>query len=217
MKTSRLLLIWGLALAPAVLIAVLYNSLPDMVPMHWGMGGRVRYDPKVHIWWLAALSPLLAGLFMLLPKIDPRKKNYEKFRGFYDGFVIVMMLFMLGIVGMVLSESFNPGRLQIEFVVVAACGLLFAFLGNMMPKIKSNFFMGIRTPWTLSSTDVWNKTHRLGGFLWLFGGLLVFALSFILSGTALFVALMIIIAIMALIPIVMSYIWHRGLSDSQQQ
>ena len=214
MKTTKALLVWALALAPLVITAALYSSLPDMIPMHWGAGGTVRYDSKVNIWWLAGLSPAMAGLFMLLPKIDPLKKNYEKFRGVYDSIVIVMMLFMLGVVGLVLSESFNPGRLEVEFLAVAAIGLLFVFLGNIMPKVKSNFFVGVRTPWTLSSTEVWNKTHRLAGFVWFFGGLLVLAAGFLLRGTALFTVFGVIIAVMTLIPVVMSYIWFKNLSDS---
>ena len=120
MKTSKTLLIfiWALALAPVVIIAAVYGSLPDMIPMHWSADGAVRYDPKVNIWWLAGFSPFMAALLMLLPKIDPLKKNYEKFRGFYDSFVIVMMIFMLGIIGLILSESFNPGRLQVDFLVM---------------------------------------------------------------------------------------------------
>jgi len=213
MSKSGMIIMWVFALAPAALIAVVWNSLPDMVPMHWGMGGTVRYDPKVNIWWLAVISPALAALFMLLPKIDPRRKNYEKFRGVYEGFSVFMMLFMLGIVGLVISESFNPGRLQIDFLVIAVCGLLFVFLGNMMPKFKSNFFVGIRTPWTLSNTEVWNKTHRLGGFLWFYGGLAVFALNFFLRGMAMFIALMVFVVVTTLIPVVMSYVWYRQIPD----
>ena len=213
MKRNNMLrvLIWVLALTGPILVAILYRRLPDMIPMNWGLGGTVRYDPKINIWWIAGMSPAIAALFMIIPKIDPRKKNYEKFRGFYDGFCLFMMIFMLGIVGIILSESFYPGRLQIDFVVTAACGLLFVFLGNMMPKVKSNFFVGIRTPWTLSNTEVWNKTHRLGGFLWFFGGLLVLGMSFFLRDLMLFIALMAIVAVMTLIPVVMSYIWFQRL------
>ena len=210
------LIMWVLALAPAIIVAVLYNSLPDMIPMHWNARGEVRYDPKMHIWIMAMASPAIAALFMLLPKIDPRKENYEKFREYYDRFALFIMLFMLGVLGLILSESFNPGRLRVDNVVLAVCGLLFMFLGNMMPKLKSNFFIGIRTPWTISNADVWHKTHRLAGFLWFFGGLLVLASSFILSGTPLFAMLTVTVAAMTFIPIVMSYLWYKGLPDTRR-
>jgi len=207
-------LIWIFALAPLVIVAALFSRLPETIPMNWGLDGEVLRGHRMNIWWLAGLSPLIAGLFMVIPKIDPRKKNYEKFRGFYDAFCLLMMLVILGIVGLVLSESLNPGRIQVEFVVVLICGVLFAFLGNMMPKVKSTFFVGIRTPWTLSNNEVWNKTHRLGGFLFFFGGLLIIAISFFLSGIVLFAILFAIIAIIVLVPVVMSYVWYRKLPES---
>jgi len=165
------------------------------------------------LWWLSGIAPALALLFMLLPKIDPRKKNYEKFRGLYDGFALFMMMFMLGLVALVISESLNPGKFSVEFVIVAACGLLFVFIGNMMPKVKSNFFIGIKTPWALSNTEVWNKTHRLAGYLFFFGGLLTFLIAFFLREYALFITLMVIVAVMAIVPAVMSYVWFEKLKN----
>ncbi|MCL2580291.1 MAG: SdpI family protein [Oscillospiraceae bacterium] len=202
-------LIWVFALAPLVITSALYNSLPDLIPMHWGIGGRVRYDPKMNIWWLAAMPAALAALFTVLPKIDPRKQNYQKFRGAYDGLCLFIVLFTLGIVGVVLSESLNPGYLRIEFVVTAACGVLFSFLGNILPKVKSNFFVGIRTPWTLSSPEVWHRTHRLAGYLWFYGGLALLAASFFLRAGTLFATMLTIVALIILIPVVMSYVWYR--------
>jgi len=207
--------IWLLALAPIILVAVLYSRLPETIPMNWGLSGEPSRGHKAHIWWLAGLSPAIAGLFMLLPKIDPRGKNYEKFRGFYDAFALFMMLFLLGIVGMILSESFNPGRIQVHFVVIAFLGILFIFLGNMLPKFKSNFFAGIKTPWTLSNNEVWNKTHRLAGFLFFFGGVLITVLNFFISGTLMFVILLGILAVMVLVPIIMSYKWYQKLVENK--
>jgi len=163
------------------------------------------------------MSPANAALFMVLPVIDPRKRNIEKFRGFYDAFCLFMMAFMLGVIGIILSESFNPGKLRVEFLVTAGCGLLFVFVGNMMPKFKSNFFAGIRTPWTLSSNEVWQRTHRLAGFAWVSGGVLIIALSFILRNVALYAALLGIIALVTVLPIVMSYIWYQKLPESEKQ
>ena len=161
------------------------------------------------------MSPVLALLFMSLPKIDPRKKNYNKFRGLYDGFALFMMIFMLGLVSLIVSESLRPGRLSVEFVIIVACGLLFVILGNMLPKVKSNFFIGIKTPWTLSDTEVWNKTHRLAGYLFFFGGLLTIAIAFFLREYALFITFMVITAVIAIIPIVMSYVWFKQLDKER--
>jgi len=210
------ILMWVFALAPLALTAALYNRLPEMIPMHWSVSGYVRHDPRVNIWWLAGISPILAVVAMVLPKIDPRKANYEKFREYHDGFWLFIMLFMLGIVGIVLSESLNPGMLRIEFVVTLAVGFMFAVVGNIMPKLKNNFFMGIRTPWTLSSPEVWHKTHRLGGAIWFFGGLAIIASSFFLSDAAMFIALLAIVAVISIIPAVMSYVWYRKLTGGDE-
>ena len=159
------------------------------------------------------MAPALALLLMLLPRIDPRKKNYEKFRGLYDGFALFMMIFMLGLVALVISESLNPGKFSVEFVIVTACGLLFVFIGNMMPKVKSNFFVGVKTPWALSNSEVWNKTHRLAGYLFFFGGLLTFVISFFLREYALFITLMVIVTVMVIVPTVMSYVWFKKFNN----
>ena len=144
------IVMWIFAIAPLILVAFMYNRLPDQIPTNWGFNGEISCGSKSTLWWLSGISPVLAVMFMLLPKIDPRKKNYGKFRGLYDGFAL-MMMFMLGLVSLVISESLNPGKFSVEFVIVAACGLLFVFIGNMMPKVKSNFFIGIKTPWALST------------------------------------------------------------------
>jgi len=180
-----------------------------MIPLNWGIDGEVAHGSRTNILWIAAMGPAILGLLTLVPRIDPRKGNFEKFRGFYDAMCLFVMAFMLVIAAVILSESFFPGRLRVEFATVALCGLLFAFIGNIMPKFRSNFFAGIRTPWTLSSDAVWNRTHRLAGRIWFAGGLLTVLAAFILSGPALFAALMATIAVMTVIPVVMSYVWYR--------
>ena len=205
---------WIFALAPLILVAIMYSRLPDQIPTNWGYDGSVAYGSKTTLWWLAGSSPALAVLLTVLPKIDPRKRNYDKFRGLYDGFILSMMLFMLGLVALIISESLNPGRLSVEFLVIAACGLLYVILGNMLPKVKSNFFVGIKTPWALSNSEVWLRTHRLAGYLFFFGGLLTIALAFILHGQALFIALMVITGVITTIPVVMSYVWYRQLEPN---
>lgn len=203
------IVMWIFAIAPLILVAVMYDRLPDQIPTNWGFNGEVSYGGKTTLWWLSGISPVLAVMFMLLPNIDPRKKNYDKFRGYYDGFALFMMIFMLGLVALIISESLNPGMFSVKFVIVAACGLLFVFIGNMMPKVKSNFFVGVKTPWALSNTEVWNKTHRLAGYLFFFGGLLTIVIAFFLQEYALFIALIVIAVVIVIVPAVMSYVWFR--------
>lgn len=209
MKKSIIILIGVLSLLPLVLTAWFYPRLPATIPMHWNIDGTVRYDPKYTLWMMAALSPVLAILFPVMAKIDPRRRNYEKFGGAYQGFMVVMQLFLLTMNGIVISEALNPGRISVSTVVTVGVGLLFVFIGNIMPKVKSNFYMGARTPWTLSDPDVWFKTNRLSGYLFFVSGIIICVCPFILTEKMTFVIMMIITFIVALIPSIMSYFWYR--------
>ena len=209
MKKSMVVLISFLSLAPLLLVAAVYSRLPDTIPMQWGFNGQVRYDPKINIWFMASLSPLLALLFPFMAKIDPRKRNYEKFGGAYQAFMAIMLLFLLMMNGIVISESFYPGRISVYHVVMLGVGLLFVYMGNIMPKVKSNFYIGMRTPWTLSDTDVWYKTNRLSGYMFFVSGLILCLMPFILPEKAAFIALLAIASVNVIVPTVMSYIWYR--------
>lgn len=205
-----MVLLWVFALAPLAALAILYGSLPDQVPLHWGLDGAVdRYGSKAELLLLGLIAPAMALLFMFLPKLDPRKKNYEKFQGYYDSFAIAVVAFWGLLMGLTFIESFRPGTLSVGRFVTALMGLLFLFLGNMLGKIKPNFFFGVRTPWTISDPDVWNKTHRLAGMLWFWSGLLFLVAALLLPESAMFLLLMACILITTLVMIVMSYIWFR--------
>lgn len=206
------------ALLSAAVTAVFYGRLPPQIPTHWNLDGSVTYGAKSTIWLLGALPVILWCMFVLLPKIDPRRANYSKFRGGYDAFNAVMMLFFLGMICMTISESLNPGHISVSTLVTAGCGLLFAFIGNMMPKFKSNFFVGIKTPWTLSSTEVWNRTHRFAGYLWFAGGIVIVPLAVLLPDASLLFGVFIaIVLVMAFLPMVMSYVWYRREQKGEEQ
>ena len=218
MKNRRLqVLFWVLALLPALAAAVLYRFLPEQIPMHWSLGGEVEYSGKGEFLIMALLSPALAALLFFLPRIDPRKRNYVKFQSYYDGFCVFMMLFLLVVDAIVVSESFFPGRISVGRVITVLVAILFLFLGNIMPKIKPNFYMGFKTPWTLSNSDVWMRTHRLGGLLFFVSGLVMLPLCFVLSESAMFITLMVLIGLSAILPTVMSLIWYLQLPEEQRE
>lgn len=200
---------WALSLLPVLLAAVFYNQLPDQIPTNWGFDGDVTYGPKSTIWMLSGMAPLFGIALPLLQRIDPRKDNYRKFLGNFYMFLIVLMLFMTLMVGVTISESIYPGRITVYKVITVAMGALFLLIGNMMPKFKSNFFVGIKNPWTLSNTEVWNRTHRIAGYCWVVGGLLIILLALVLSEKVLFAAFMTVIVVMVGIPTVLSYLWYR--------
>ena len=192
------------------MVLAVYSKLPAQVPMHWGIDGNVdRYGDKMELFLLAGMNILMAVMMYGLPKIDPKKRNYERFQGSYEWMIIWIMAFYVVIMGVVLLETMNPGRFDIGRVICSMVGILFIAIGNMMPKVKNNFFMGIKTPWALSSDAVWNKTHRLGGKCFVFGGVLMILSGFLGDGKIMFAATMLMVAVIAVVPMVMSYIWYK--------
>ena len=207
---------WLLALLPLLLMAVVYARLPDQVPMHWGINGEVnRWGSKSELWLVGALGPLFALLFQFLPRLDPKRRNYEKFQTYYEAFSLVLVAFIAVMMGVALLESFRPGTLSMGRVVSALVGLLFLFVGNLMGKVKPNFFMGIRNPWTLSDPDVWNRAHRLGGGLFFLAGLVTVISALLLPEAVTFWVLLAGALAAALVPTVMSYLWYRKRSNSK--
>jgi len=208
MKNPKLrILNYLLAVCNLILAVVLYSHLPDQIPMHWSFDGNVTYQDKWQLFILCGIALFLAVMFDLLPKIDPRKEHYQNFGPFYDSFCIVMQIFMLSMTGIVLTETFRPNTISVPKVVSIGIGLLLIFIGNMMPKFKSNFYCGIKTPWTLSNEEVWRKTHRLGGKCFFIAGLFFIIGSFFLSNKILLVVIFVISMTVCLIPTIMSYIW----------
>ena len=217
MKNPKLRIVnYVLAICNLGLAAVLYPALPDQIPMNWGIDGTVSYNDKIQLFMLCGMSVLVAVMLDVLPHIDPRKKNYQKFGSYYDGFCIFMQAFLLGMTGIVLTESFRPGTISVPVVVMIIVGILFLFLGNMMPKVKSNFYMGIKTPWALSSDEVWRKTHRLGGKCFFLSGLIMIVSAFLPNQQFTFWLTMVCVLVACFIPGVMSYVWWRQEQKSDQ-
>jgi uncharacterized membrane protein len=168
------------ALAAAAVIVVLsfavslyfYSALPESMATHWGMSGQANgYMPKLYGAFL--MPVMLAGLALLLfeiPRIDPLRANIDKFRKHYHGFIVVFCAFMLLLHLQVIMWSMgvhiNPSTTMPLFM-----GVLFYCVGVMVENAKRNWFIGIRTPWTLSSDSVWDKTHKLGGKLFKVSGI----------------------------------------------
>ena len=219
MKNKRFLIPFILvSLLPLLLVAVFYTQLPQEIPMHWDFNGHVTYQSRSQIWWLAGISLIMGIVLYLLPKIDPRKANYQRFEGAYTACCLVIQLFMTLMTGVILVESFAPGSLSVEKVVIGAMGLLFVFLGNFMPKIKSNYFIGFRTPWALSNPDVWNKTQRLGGLLFVLAGLVSMALALLPFSSELRLGILLgALTVACIIPTIASCYWFQKLPKEQQK
>lgn len=151
-----------------------YLNFPEQVPTHWDIHGQV--DGWSSKGFAAFFFPILIlgmyFLFIFLPKIDPKREKYQQFMRVYNIFKNLIVIFMVGVY--LLTGLNGLGyNLPIELYMPVAVGILFIIIGNYMSKIKTNWFLGIRTPWTMSSDIVWQKTHRFGGKIFVLSGLIL--------------------------------------------
>lgn len=172
--STRTTVILALAMIAAAIILSLsiYGRLPEAVASHWNTNDQV--DGTLPRSWGAFLMPLITlamlGLFLIIPAIDPLKANIAAFRGRFNVFIASIVAFLLYL--HVLTTLWNLGlqSFRMSTALLPALGLLFIFGGLMLRHAKRNFSIGIRTPWTLSSDRVWDKTHRVGAALFILSG-----------------------------------------------
>lgn len=208
MKPVRMLLISALFLT--ILLAVfvwLYPHMPARVPTHWNARGQINgyMSPLGAVAVPMIAIALLAALTLLLPVISPR--GYE-IKPFASVFALVMLAAQMLVLISALAVLLNAAghTVQMPLVCMLGIGALFLVIGNYMGKLRKNFFIGIRTPWTLASDLVWERTHRMGGWLFMLAGLAIIAIA--LFGASPTWLLGIALAA-ALIPTAYSYVIYR--------
>ena len=181
--TTRLTTIIVLILIIGATLAgiLLWNQLPDPMASHWDATDQV--DGYTSKFWGVFMMPLVTlGMFLLflaIPNIDPLKANIAQFRETFNLFIAFMVGFMVFVHALTLRWNLGYTDFGIGQAMLPAMGLLFIVIGFMLRKAKRNFFIGIRTPWTLSSDIVWEKTHQLGAILFMASGVLAVIGGFI--------------------------------------
>lgn len=194
-----LLMILGATLAGLLL----WNRLPEQMASHWNVNDQV--DGYMSKFWGMFLMPVITLgmflLFILIPNIDPLKANIAKFRDTFNLFITFITGFMVYVHALTLLWNLGYTNLGIGKAMLPAMGLLFIVIGSLLRKAKRNWFIGIRTPWTLSSDRVWDETHRLGSILFMisgvlaviggfFGGMIAFWMLFVpLMGSTIFLVI----------------------------
>jgi len=160
--------------------ALAWPQAPDRIPVHWNINGQVdRYGGRFEGLLVMPLVALgIYVLMLLLPRIDPGRANYARFRGAYNAIRIAMVAFF-GVFDLLVRKSALNGGVGVGRVAPLAIGVMMIFLGAMLGKIRPNWFVGIRTPWTLSSKVAWVRTHRAGGWLFMLVGLATVLVSFV--------------------------------------
>ena len=188
---------------------------PAEIPSHWGINGQPdAYASRiVGLLQLPVIMTLVALMLHFIPRIDPKRTNYSSFAGAYGVIQIAVTLFMAALQATIIAIALG-WSIDVSLVIVIIFGLMFAALGNVMGKLRPNWFAGIRTPWTLSSPDVWTRTHRLGGTLMVLIGLLNVVAAPLLSAPTRLVLLLGSVFGWAIFTIGYSYwLWRNQTTD----
>lgn len=207
MKMNRLAAL--LTVLAYVLSMAALPHLPEQVAIHWNASGEA--DGFAGKWFGAFLPPVIMtfvlALVSVVPKLDPKKANYESFQKSYGIFTAALALFLFALHIVTLAHNLGV-PVDVGLVVPVGVGALFIVLGNYMPKIKHNYFVGIRTPWTLESETVWHKTHRFGGKVFVAMGVLSMLTAF-WDGDWRFALFMIVLVLGNVYLIVQSFLYYK--------
>lgn len=210
--STRITLIIGLAL---VLLAVVfsvavYNRLPDRMASHWGINDEV--NGTTSRFWGAFLMPIITlamlVLFLLLPGIDPLKANIATFRPIFNAFIVAILVFLAYLHVLTMLWNLGYHGFRMSTALLPGMGLIFILTGLLLSRAKRNFFIGIRTPWTLSSDRVWAETHRAGSVVFIVCGLIAMAAVFT-PGPIAFGLVIVPILVASLGLVVYSYVLYQ--------
>ena len=204
-KNWKLMLITSVViLLPALAGVILWNQLPEQIPVHWNVNGEVDgWSSKAFaIFGLSGIMLVLHWLCALGTGADPKKENHPQK-------VVQLVLWIIPVLSVLLyavtyAVAFGK-EVRVEVIMPVVLGLVFAIVGNYLPKCKQNYTIGIKIPWTLNSEENWNRTHRFAGRLWLVCGLLLMFSGFF----GFFWIFLGVVLLMVLAPFIYSYILHR--------
>lgn len=210
-------LCWGLltALCLASLAGhlALFSQLPDVVATHFGVSGEVNgWSSKWVALGLDVLPLALLALLHVVPRIDPRGRNYERFGGVYQAFVVLFTILMVLMTWS--TEAVTLGWLEgrsVGLLVPIAVGVLFVAIGNYLPRVRDNYTFGFRTPWALNDSGNWRRTQRAGGVALVASGV-AFILAGVLGGGVLWFSIALGVTLAGVLAVYLySYrIWKRG-------
>jgi uncharacterized membrane protein len=212
-------IVWLFILTPAIYLAVIWETIPDIVPLHANLKGEVdRYGSKNE---LITVTLILTGVnvlvYLLLPqvyRIDPKRYAQEN-KGRLYRIAFAVSVFLAGVLCLLIYSSVHQDIKFSTRFIMAGSGLLIAVIGNYIHNIKPNYFAGIRLPWTLSNDENWKKTHLLGGKLMFGGGLLMAVICLFVPFTLSIILLCVIFTVIIIITCVYSYNLYRKLNRHQ--
>jgi uncharacterized membrane protein len=199
---------WIVFCVALIVACVVYNRLPDRIPVHFGMNGEAnRYGGRLYIFLPAAVILCLQIVAEIFRRIDPKHRSYEMFESHYYTIIFLVSLLMILMEMATIAISFHMNW-NVKTISTGGCGILMAFIGNIMPKFKHNYFVGIRTSWTLADENVWYLTHRFASKIWVVGGL-VMIVGVILPVDIGHILFLVDLGVMVVVPVVASYVYYR--------
>ena len=211
-KYKRTLILTSLVLLiPVIVGLLLWNQLPDPMPSHWDIHGEVDgWSSKAFtVFGLPSLMLVLHWVCVFASMADPKWKNYNTK-------MMKLALWICPAIGLILSFMVYPAALgysvPVENIMPLLVGALFMVIGNWLPKCEQTYTMGIKLPWTFPSEENWNATHRFGGKVWFFGGIITMLTAFFGN----FWILVVILAVMVILPTVYSYLYYRNHEKEKQ-
>lgn len=219
MKQSKivyLLFPFVMMIIPWVYLAYIWNDLPQTIPTHFGINGLPdKFGEKAEI----IIAPVILGIVGLLiyfilqniHKIDPKRK-YTSGNSVLMKKLSVIIIILLSFLSLLIVYSSLKGKITGMPLLFCGVSLFLAYIGNLMHSIKPNYFAGIRVPWTLENEDNWRKTHQVASKIWFAGGIILALLSLILDLKVFFIAFMICLLAMSIIPIIYSYTIYKNSS-----
>ncbi len=201
---TKLIITSIITLIPILVGLILWDRLPDSMVTHWGVGNvpNVFSSKPMAVFGLPAFLLVIHWVCLFATKADPKNKNINSKMMDIVLWICPLLSVLIGAVTYSYSLGYN---VNVQVVVTIFLGGLFVIIGNYMPKCKQSYTMGIKLPWTLNDEENWNKTHRLAGKLWVAGGLLMVATSFVADA----MVMVIVILLLVIAPTVYSYILYR--------
>ena len=204
-KHWKLLLVTSIIiLLPIVAGVVLWNQLPEQVPIHWNANGEIDgWSSKIFfVFGMPAFMLAFQWLCTLGTGADPKKANHPEKIQQLVLWIIPVLSTVLSVITYVVALG---QQVRVEVVMPVLVGLVLAIVGNYLPKCKQNYTIGIKIPWTLNSEENWNKTHRFAGWLWTVCGIVIMLTGFV-GGFWIFFG---VVLVMVVSPCIYSYILHR--------
>lgn len=207
-KTNKVFFSLLLVIVVTWFVALWYEpKLPEKIPTHWNIKGEIDgwTEKPWGVYLLPIISTITSMFLMLLPKIAPKGFKLASAKSTYELIVLIMAIFMLAVMVLTFEASLSQ-EVNVNQWIMVGVGTLFVIIGNYLSKVPKNFFLGIRTPWTLASDEVWYKTHRFSAWVFILSGLLT-VIGAIFQWPI--IALIVILSSAGLIPVIYSLLVYK--------